>query len=167
MHHPPHLPNGRLPKLPFNKFNGENPRLWRSNCEKYFTMNNVDPAVWVSVSSMYLEGNAACWYESIDNSPAIASWQAFCQALHSRFDRDQHAVFIRQLFQIKHTSTVADYVERSTKLVDQLKAYSSTTDPLFYTMRFIDGLHPELKAIILVARPQSLDAAISPWCRKR
>jgi hypothetical protein len=161
MHHPPHLPNGRLPKLPFNKFNGENPRLWRSNCENYFTMNNVDPAVWVSVSSMYLEGNAACWYESIDNSPAIASWQAFCQALHSRFDRDQHAVFIHQLFQIKQTSTVADYVERFTKLVDQLKAYSSTTDPLFYTMRFIDGLRPELKAIILVARPQSLDAAIS------
>jgi hypothetical protein len=81
--------------------------------------------------------------------------------LHAHFDRDQHAVFIRQLFQIKQTSNVADYVERFTKLVDQLKAYSSTTDPLFYTMRFIDGLRPELKAIILVARPQSLDAAIS------
>jgi hypothetical protein len=161
MPNPPHQHNGRLPKLPFNKFNGENPRLWCSNCEKYFTMNNVDPAIWVSVSSMYLDGNAACWYESIDNTPAIASWQAFCQALHAHFDRDQHAVFIRQLFQIKQTSTVTDYVEQFTKLVDQLKAYSSTTDPLFYTMRFIDGLRPELKAIILVARPQSLDAAIS------
>ncbi|XP_066339869.1 uncharacterized protein [Miscanthus floridulus] len=156
-----HQHNGRLPKLPFNKFNGENPRLWRSNCEKYFTMNNVYPAVWVSVSSMYLEGDAAYWYESIDNTPAIATWQAFCQALHSRFGRDQHAVFIRQLFQIKQATTVTDYVERFTKLVNQLKAYSSTTDPLFYTMRFIDGLRPELKTIILVARPQSLDAAIS------
>jgi hypothetical protein len=28
-------------------------------------------------------------------------------------------------------------------------------------MRFIDGLRAELKAIILVSRPQSLDAAIS------
>jgi hypothetical protein len=133
-------PAGRLPKLPFNKFSGENPRLWRSNCEKYFNMNVVDPSMWVSVASMYLEGNAACWYESIDNTPAIATWTAFCQSLHDRFDRDQHEAFIRNLFQIKQTTTVTDYVERFTKLVDQLKAYSSTTDPLFYTMRFVDGL---------------------------
>jgi hypothetical protein len=159
-HHLPH-PTGRLPKLPFNKFNGENPRLWRSNCEKYFQMNAVDPNAWVSVASMYLEGTAACWYESIDNTSAIATWTTFCQALHDRFDRDQHEVLIRQLFQIKQLSTVSDYVDRFTKLVDQLKAYSSTTDPLFYTMRFVDGLRPELKAIILVSRPQSLDAAIS------
>jgi len=110
---------------------------------------------------MYLEGNAACWYESIDNTPAIATWTTFCQSLHDRFDRDQHEAFIRQLFQIKQTSTVTDYVERFTKLVDQLKAYSATTDPLFYTMRFVDGLRPELKAIILVSKPKSLDAAIS------
>ncbi|CAD6258053.1 unnamed protein product [Miscanthus lutarioriparius] len=115
----------------------------------------------VSVASMYLEGNAACWYESIDNTPAIATWTTFCQSLHDRFDRDQHEAFIRQLFQIKQTSTITDYVERFTKLVDQLKAYSATTDPLFYTMRFVDGLRPELKAIILVSKPKSLDAAIS------
>ena len=94
----PHHPAGRLPKPPFNKFNGENPRLWRSNCEKYFHMNAVDLSLWVSVASMYLEGNAACWYESIDNTPTIATWTTFCQSLHDRFDRDQHEAFIRQLF---------------------------------------------------------------------
>ena len=124
-------------------------------------MNVVDPSLWVSVASMYLEGNAACWYESIDNTPAIATWTTFCQSLHDRFDHDQHEAFIRQLFQIKQTSTVTDYVERFTKLVDQLKAYSATTDPLFYTMSFVDGLRPKLKAIILVSKPKSLDAAIS------
>jgi hypothetical protein len=124
-------------------------------------MNFVDPSMWVSVASMYLEGNASCWYESIDNTPATATWTTFCQALHDRFDRDQHEALIRQLFQIKQTTTVTEYVERFTKLVDQLKTYSSSTDPLFYTMRFVDGLRAELKAIILVSRPQSLDAAIS------
>jgi hypothetical protein len=47
------------------------------------------------------------------------------------------------------------------KLLDQLKSYSTSTDPLFYTMRFIDGLRPELKATILVSRPKTLDAAIA------
>lgn len=158
-HHQNHL--GRIPKLPFNTFNGEHPRLWRTNCEKYFTMNFVDPSMWVSIASMYLEGLAACWYESIDNTPATASWTAFCQALHIRFDRDQHESLIRQMFQIKQTTTVQDYVDRFTKLLDQLKAYNASTEPLFYTQRFIDGLKPELKAIILVVKPQSLDAAIS------
>lgn len=110
---------------------------------------------------MYLEGTAACWYESIDNTPAIANWTNFCQALHDRFDRDQHEALIRKLFQIKQTTTVTDFVEHFTKLVDQLKSYSASTDPLFYTTRFIDGLRPELKAIILVFCLKTLDAAIA------
>lgn len=124
-------------------------------------MYTVDPSVWVSVASMYLEGTAACWYESIDNTPAIATWQSFCQALHERFDLNQHEALIRQLFQIKQTTTVTEYVERFSKLLDQLKSYSTSTDPLFYTMRFIDGLRSELNAIILVSRPKTLDAAIA------
>ncbi|CAD6222789.1 unnamed protein product [Miscanthus lutarioriparius] len=81
-------------------------------------------------------------------------------ALHDRFDRDQKEALIRQLFHIKQTSTVSDYVERFSILIDRLKSYYASTDPLFYTMRFIDGLRPDLKAMILVSRPQTLDAAI-------
>jgi hypothetical protein len=80
--------------------------------------------------------------------------------LHDRFDRDQKEALIRQLFHIKQTSTVLEYVECFSKLIDRLKAYSASTNPLFYTMRFIDGLRPDLKAMILVARPQTLDATI-------
>jgi hypothetical protein len=44
IHPPPRSPDhhdnqpalGRLPKLPFPKFDGDNPRRWRSRCEKYF-----------------------------------------------------------------------------------------------------------------------------------
>jgi len=109
---------------------------------------------------MYVEGIAAGWYESIENTPATANWTAFCQALHDRFDRDQKEALICQLFHIKQTSTVSDYVERFSILIDRLKSYSASTDPLFYTIRFIDGLRPDLKAMILVSRPQTLDAAI-------
>jgi hypothetical protein len=34
---------------------------------------------------------------------------------------------------------VADYVACFSKLVDQLVAYAHTTDPIYYTMRFIEG----------------------------
>jgi hypothetical protein len=43
--------------------------------------------------------------------------------------------------------------------VDQLAAYNTHTDPLYYTLRFIDGLREDIRSIVLVQRPQDLDTA--------
>lgn len=43
--------------------------------------------------------------------------------------------------------------------MDQLAAYESCTNPLHYTMKFIDGLHDDLKAFVLIQRPLDLDTA--------
>lgn len=134
-------------------FDGKNPCLWRSRCEKYFHMYAVDPSLLVAVASIYVEGAAARWYQLIENTPATMSWSSFCKALHDHFDRDQHESLIRQLFHVKQSSLVIEYVEHFSDLIDQLTAYSTSTDPLFYTMCFIDGLQPDLKAMILVSRP--------------
>lgn len=56
---------GRLPKLPFPKFDDENPRRWRSRCEKYFGTYGVDRSLWVGVVEHYMEGPAASWYQSV------------------------------------------------------------------------------------------------------
>jgi hypothetical protein len=85
--------------------------------------------------------------------------QAFCCLLHDRFNRDKKELLIHQLFHAKQTTYVADYVKQFTELVDQLKAYSQSTDPMFYTMRFIDGLCADIKAIVLVLHPKDLDTA--------
>lgn len=51
------------------------------------------------------------------------------------------------------------YVEKLAELVDQLSAYESHTDPLYYTMRFVDGLKHEISYAIMIQRPSDLDAA--------
>jgi len=68
-------------------------------------------------------------------------------------------LFIRQLFHIRQTGSVAEYVQCFAELVDQWSAYTSTTDPLYYTLRFIDGLRDDIKSVVLVQRPQDLDTA--------
>ena len=68
---------------------------------------------------------------------------------------------IRQLYHIRQTSIVADYVERFSELVDQLIAYEHSTDPMYYTICFMDGLHDNIRSIVLVQRPSSLDTAYS------
>jgi len=66
-------------------------------------------------------------------------------------------ILIRKLFHIHWANTVAEYVEQFTELVDELAAYSSNTDPMYFTMRFIDGLRVDIKSIVLVLRTHNLD----------
>jgi hypothetical protein len=108
---------------------------------------------------MHFEGDAARWWQSVESTLATASWDTFCAELHSRFDRDQHELLTRQLFHLRQTSTVSDYVSKFTGLMDGLRSYSTTVDPVYYVTRFIDGLRPDIKAIVIVQRPKTLDAA--------
>ncbi|CAD6218216.1 unnamed protein product [Miscanthus lutarioriparius] len=150
---------GQLPKLSFPRFDGDNPRHWRSLCVDYFEMYLVPSSMWGRISKQHLDGAAAGWFQSIEPELDFSDWQGFCRLLHDCFDHDQKELLIRQLFHAKQTSTVAKYVKLFTELVDQLKAYSQSTDPMFYTMRFIDGLRADIKAIVLVLRPKDLDTA--------
>ena len=86
-------------------------------------------------------------------------WSAFCRALHTRFDRDQHEFLLLQLNRIRQNSSVQDYVDRFSELVNHLNAYDSTTNILHYITRFVDGLYPDIHAILLVQCPDSLDTA--------
>ena len=85
------------------------------------------------------------------------TWSEFCQALHTRFDRDQHEFLLRKMNRIRQTSSVQDYVDHFFELVDQLTAYDSSTNALHYITHFLDGLHSEIRTVILVQRPDSLD----------
>lgn len=120
-------------------------------------MYATEITVWVRVASMHFEGVAGCWFQSIEPQVSSWSWQQFCQAVHDRFGREQHELVIRKLFHIRQTSSVQDYVDRFCELIDVLVTYEHTTDPLYYTMKFIDGLRDDIKSVILVQRPSTLD----------
>jgi hypothetical protein len=68
---------------------------------------------------------------------------------------------LRQLFNIRQSGTVTEYVEKFSELVDQLIPYVHSTDPLYFAMCFIDGLMYDIKSIVLVQRPKDLDTAYS------
>lgn len=108
---------------------------------------------------MHFVGVTARWLQSIEPRIPSWSWQRFCHTVHGRFGREQHELLIHKLFHIRQTSTVQDYVDRFSELVDVLVTYEHTTDPIYYTMHFIDGLRDDSKSDILVQRPGDLDTA--------
>jgi hypothetical protein len=122
-------------------------------------MYATEEIVWVRVATMYFEGVDGRWLQSVEPRLPSLSWNQFCQLVHDRFGHEQHELVIRKLFHIKQTSTVQDYVDCFSELVDLLVAYEHNTDPLYYTMRFIDGLRDDIKSIILVQRRSNLDTA--------
>lgn len=52
-------------------------------------------------------------------------------------------------------------MDRFAQLFDQLAAYESTSDMLYYTCRFVDGLRDDIKSVVTVHHSASLDAAFS------
>jgi hypothetical protein len=92
---------GKLPRINFPKFDGDNPKLWKSCCENYFEMYVVDECVWVKVAAMHLEGLTARWLQSVDHHVRVASWSELCSWIHERFGRAQYEMLIRQLYRIK------------------------------------------------------------------
>lgn len=43
--------------------------------------------------------------------------------------------------------------------MEQLIAYGRHTDPVFYAMRFVDGLHDDIRNSVHMHRPSTLDSA--------
>jgi len=115
--------------------------------------------MWIKAATMNLSGAAARWVQSLDHRGRQFSWEQFCQLVLDRFGKSQYEALIRQLFRIWQTSTVQEYIDKFSELVDQLLAYTRHTDPLFFAMRFMDGLCDDIRNDVHMQRPNSFDEA--------
>lgn len=150
---------GRLPKLDFPKFDGDHTQFWITCASNYFEIYAVEQPMWIRVATMHFTGAVKRWLQSIEHQLASIDWTSFYALIHERFSRDQHESLLRQLFNIRQTGSMSKYVDQFTSLTDQLKSYNPKPDLLSYSTRFIDGLHDDIRVVVLVSRPTSLDTA--------
>jgi hypothetical protein len=53
-------------------------------------------------------------------------------------------------------------------LVDQLNAYQHMSDPLYYTLKVVDGHRDDIKAVVMLQHPKDFDTtAVLASCRRR
>jgi Trp operon repressor len=93
---------------------------------------------------------AATWLESYLTKFPEPNWTDFVQSVLNCFMRNQHQVLLHRMLHISQTSTVADYVQRFSDLVDQISAYSSRSDPLQHLTKFLDGLSPAVRVLVAI-----------------
>ncbi|XP_073360723.1 uncharacterized protein [Aegilops tauschii subsp. strangulata] len=147
------------PRIELPRFDGSNPKLWQSQCEDYFRFWNTPSNQWIPFASALFDGTAVRWLESVQRRAPNVSWTEFCELLQSRFGRNKHQNILWQLFHVRQTSTVEEYVERLSELYDQLTAYETDPNPVHYVTRFMEGLTPSVRLIVGMQQPADLDSA--------
>lgn len=151
--------NSSAPRVELPQFDGANPKLWQRRCEDYFRRWSTPSDNWVSYGSSQFTGAAATWLESFLTKNPSASWSEFVAAVQARFMRNQRQTLLRQMYRISQTSTVADYVQRFSELVDQINAYEAQPDSLHFLTRFLHGLVPAVRVLVAIQQPDNLDLA--------
>ena len=56
---------------------------------------------------------------------------------------------------------MSEYMARFEELMHQILAHNAGFDPVYFTTKFLDGLRVEIRAGVVLHRPQDLDTAFS------
>lgn len=69
----------------FPRFDGTNPRLWRTQCLEYFTRFNIHKCMWVLAASMHMDDKAKVWYEAYKLRQPVGNWSEFMDTVEANF----------------------------------------------------------------------------------
>lgn len=117
------------------------------------------PHQWISFTSGLFEGPTTRWLESVQRRAPHATWVDFCNLRQSIFGHNRHQKLLRQMFHIRKTESVEDYVERFSQLYDQISVYEEEPNTVHYVTRFMEGLTPSVRLLVGIQQPEDLDSA--------
>lgn len=150
-----------FPPIPFPQFDGTNPKLWIRKCETFFDIYSVPKHLQIPLATMNFIGSAGFWLQTMQSKVLSITWEELCSAICTRFDKDEENHLIRQFFRIRQTNSVSEYIENFGDLIHQLLIHTPNISHSVITNRFLDGLKDDIKVVVVVHRPQDLDAASS------
>jgi hypothetical protein len=142
-------------------FDGEGPLEWKLKCESYFRVCRIDKELWVDTSVVYFTGEAALWLQWTNAHVDAPSWEDFVYAVCEKFGRREFEHLLRQFARLRQTDTVAEYAAQFTVAMNGLIAHHKSWDPLYFVTKFVDGLRPDIRVVVMVQQPKDLDAAVA------
>ena len=156
-----HQKEYKLPRLDFPRFKGDNPKIWKENCEKYFSMYSVPVHLWVPFATLNFSDNAALWLQTYETQYGVSSWPDLCVAVDQKYGRDLYQNYMRDLLAIRQTSSVLEYAERFEQAKHRVLVHNSSIDDVFFVQKILDGLRYNIGNAITLHKPRTVDAALS------
>lgn len=64
----------QMPKMPFPRFDGEQPRIWHDKCYDYFRAFNISATFWLTTATLHMDGNTAIWLQAYKQRHTLSTW---------------------------------------------------------------------------------------------
>jgi hypothetical protein len=141
----------RLPRVEVNKFDGSDPTGWVTQMEHYFSLHGItDDLAKLRYGVLYLDLECWKWWQwRRKTRQGYVSWTQFVAELYECFDTDTH--YLGCLTKLKQSGTVEDFISSFEHLDFRMEGMSDA----FFRECFISGLKDEIRAQVLMARPQT------------
>jgi hypothetical protein len=148
------------PRVDFPLFDGDNPRAWRLKCKAYFQVCSMHPDTWVNCAAMYFIDGALSWLQSSKAHLHFPVWKDFASAICTQFGRADFQHHLRLFNKLRQTGTVAEYASKFNELMHNLTAHHNSWEPAYFVTHFVDGLHRDIRAAVVLHQPLDLDAVV-------
>jgi hypothetical protein len=141
----------RLPRVDVTKFDGSDPTGWVTQMEHYFSLYDIiDDLARLRYGVLHLDQERWQWWQWRKTSrQGYIAWTHFVSELYECFDTDTN--HLGRLTKLKQSGTVEDFIASFECLAFQIEGMSDA----FFRECFISGLKDEIRAHVLMARPQS------------
>lgn len=131
----------RSARLDFPRFNGEDPKSWIYRANQFFAYNQTNPLHRLVLASFHMEGKALSWYQDLEATGGITSWEGFLTSLQTRFGPSAFEDPMADLTRLKQTSTVEAYKSEFEVISNQLRGLAEP----YKLSCLISGLREEIR----------------------
>ncbi|GJT54197.1 putative mitochondrial protein [Tanacetum coccineum] len=136
---PNNTPYGKLIRIEFPKFSGDDVKDWVYRCKQFFKVDGVPDGRKIQLASMHMFDTALVWYQQyVKRYPDNTLWEHFEVEVVKRFGV-LYDDPIMELKNLKQTGSVQNYQEAFEALLNRV----DLPEPIAVSM-FIGGLKPEV-----------------------
>jgi hypothetical protein len=141
----------RLPQVDVTKFDGSDPTGWVTQMEHYFSLYDItDDLAKLRYGVLHLDQECQQWWKWRKTShQGYIAWTHIVVELYECFDTDTN--HLGHLKKLKQSGTMEDFIAS----FECLDFWTEGMSDAFFRECFISGLKDEIRAHVLMARPQS------------
>ncbi|KAJ4811165.1 polyprotein [Rhynchospora pubera] len=153
------MPPVYLPKMDFPSFDGTDPTDWVMKSEYFFEIYQTPDDYKTRLAVIHFVGEASSWYRNFRMGMENPPWELLVEEVLARFAENAAQELVGEFKRLHQSGKVNDYV----KVFDGLKARMMHERPYlpieFYVSSFIEGLREEIRSMVTMFNPKSLNEA--------
>ncbi|KAJ4753988.1 polyprotein [Rhynchospora pubera] len=127
--------------------------------EYYFDIYQIPHAHKTRLDAIYFTGEASIWYINFRRRFENPPWDLLLEEMFARFSKNVAQELVGEFKRLQQLGKVSEYI----KQFDGCRARMSHDRPYipvdFYLAAFVEGLKEELRAMVTLLKPQSLNEA--------